>query len=431
MKRYLFAGLFAVATPPLADAHASLPVIGWSVSQGHSATGSKICTLFGGFGEHSAIAWVADSASPPQHLTLVFDDGGVRPRSQTVESQLMIGTYRSSPLAIPGTIRFGQFKASLTKQTLEPFLHLFAHRGSMTVALEGETPVSLSLKGSAAAAQGLQRCEMVENIPQQFKATVRVATARHHHSHVRLARAAPSASVSSTIVSKPLPDATTPVATTMPPPVPAPAPAPVVAPAALQSSVVAPAPLPASVPPPLPTPAPSPTPAPAPAAQMAMDDMLMIAKAIEDQFVDILQDGKASYENSNDQSLSAGARANRAGDLCALLGNAKDANDWTGTVSDVSSGDEGRAVLVVKLADGVTVGTMNGSSSGTADAASIEPASDLFKTVSQLHVGEHVLFSGHFFPSDADCIKVTSPTEDGAMISPNFIMKFNSVAEQH
>ena len=107
------------------------------------------------------------------------------------------------------------------------------------------------------------------------------------------------------------------------------------------------------------------------------------------------------------------------------------ANEWTGTISNVSSGEQGPAVLMVKLTDGVTVGTMNGSTPDSANGSLIEPASALFKTVSQLHVGERVLFSGQFLPSNADCIKETNPTEDGAMTSPSFVMKFTTITEQH
>jgi hypothetical protein len=171
---------------------------------------------------------------------------------------------------------------------------------------------------------------------------------------------------------------------------------------------------------------PLPAPTSPPNAQVALlNDMLLIARAIEDQFLAILQDGKASYENTSDATLSLGARANRAADLCTLLGNERDAVDWTGTISDLSSSG---SVLAVKLANDITVGTSSPSDSQS--ASMIDPASDLFNTISQMHVGERVRFSGNFFPSNSDCIKETSLTPKESMTSPYFLMKFTAVAPQ-
>jgi len=156
-----------------------------------------------------------------------------------------------------------------------------------------------------------------------------------------------------------------------------------------------------------------------------MNDMLLIAKAIEDQFLAILQDAKVSYQNTSDATLSLGARANRAADLCTLLGNDRNVVDWTGTISTLS--DSG-SVLAVKLANDVTIGT-SGASDGQA-ASMIDPASDLFNTVSQMHVGERIRFSGNFFPSNTDCIKETSATPKGSMTAPYFLMKFTAIAPQ-
>jgi hypothetical protein len=79
MKRHLLAALLAGAIPIFSHAQASVPAIGWHISPGQSLTGSKICTLFGNLSQHSDLLWVADAASPPQRLTLVFDDGGAPP----------------------------------------------------------------------------------------------------------------------------------------------------------------------------------------------------------------------------------------------------------------------------------------------------------------------------------------------------------------
>ena len=518
MKRYLIAGLLAVAMPSLADAQAPVPMVGWSVSSGHSTSGSKICTLYDVFGRHNALAWVADAANSPQRFTLLFDDGDAPPRATILVSQLTVATHGSRSLSIPGTIRFGQFRSSVEPQIMDPLLHLIVAKRSMTVALGKESPVPVNLMGSADAAQQMLDCEQAEHIAQLPTGPVRLAVAREHiarrrtghvevavarehrvqlpKAHVRVAverehrnqltkgpvrlaqadrphrarrspEAAPVASIP--IVAVALPSLRPAPAEPMSAP-----PAIAVTPSVAEPSVVAAAPLPAPLPaatpvaPPMPPPAitaapvlPAPAvataaPVPAPATtaaavtpepavaaatpssasslataeQLALNDTLLLAKAIEDQFLAILQDGKISYENTSDKELSLGARATRATDLCTLLGNDKEAIEWTGTISSVDS-SQGQRVLAVKLADGVTVGTMRSGVADHTDVPTIDPASDLFKTMSQMHVGERVRFSGQFFPSSADCIKETSPSESGSMTAPNFAITFTSVDAQH
>jgi hypothetical protein len=390
MKRYLIASFLVSAIPSLAHAKVMLPVIGWTVSPGHSTTGSNICTLFGGFGEHSDLAWVADAASPPQHFTLVFDDGGVPPRSKTSESRLTVSAPGSPPMSLSGTIRFGQFRTDLDRQDLQNLLHLFAVNRSMTVALEGQSPVLVNLTGSADAAQNMKHCETVENIPARPEDPVRVAATTRHHSAAEAA-----------------------VATPVPSPMPAKPALPALAPAA-----AAPIPIVAAA---------IPLPTPTPAARLAMSDSLLLAKAIEGQFLDILQDGRASYQNTGDEPLSQGARATRAADLCTLLGNDKEVVDWAGTIAAVSSNSQGGTRLAVKLADGITIGTMDSGSATSTDGSAIDPTSDLIQTFSRMHVGEPVTFSGTFFASETDCIKETSLTQNRSMTSPNFLFEFTVI----
>jgi hypothetical protein len=338
------------------------------------------------------------------------------------------------------------------------------------VALDGETPVPVNLKGSAGAAQDMLRCEEVQNIVQLRTAPVRIAAARPHPT-APAPRGEPAISAPPMDAAPPLPDPA-PAAKAVPapvvaiavpaspmdpaPPLPDPAPAaPAVRLPALAVATAVPMPLvamasplpqatPAAPPVPAPDPdvasaapkppvdaaTPSPAQTPAPAAQLAFDDTRLLAKAIEDQFLAILQEGKASFENTSDKALSLGARANRATDLCTLLGNDKEVIAWTGTLSELSPNGQGGGVLAVKLADGTTVGTMNSQSSDSMDPSAIALASDVLQAVSRMHIGERVTFSGHFFANNADCIKETSPTQAGSMTAPKFLMKFTAVEPQ-
>jgi len=41
---------------------------------------------------------------------------------------------------------------------------------------------------------------------------------------------------------------------------------------------------------------------------------------------------------------------------------------------------------------------------------------------------QHILFSGSFFPSDADCVQETSLTQEGSMTDPEFLFHFTDVS---
>ena len=431
MKQLLLSGVLAMAVPVIAHAQGqrSLPLIGWSAGPGLSTTGSNICTLFGGLGNHSDLALVADAANSPLNFTLLLDDGAAKPFATSSLSRLTVEASGSRPLSIPGAMRFGQFKTNLSPQALKPFMRLFVKRKSMTVALDGGFPISVNLTGSTKAAEAMKRCEIEQKMIQPAAMRVHVITAARHSP-------APTAAISAIIASTNLPP---PPALPSAPPPSAPAARPamaatpsVAAPPPSPSTPALPSPSSAAAATALPTLAMSPAaPAPAPSPQTASSETLLLAKAIEGQFVAINQDGKASYENTSDDALSRGARAARASDLCILLGDDKEAEDWTGRISNLSTGKEGVHDLSVKLADGISIEMTNVKPFTAQGDRVSDPAPDLLKTISHMQVGEPIMFSGRFFPSDVDCIQETSPTADKAMTSPNFLMTFTAVEAMH
>ncbi|MBW4024614.1 MAG: hypothetical protein HIU92_16060 [Proteobacteria bacterium] len=410
MKPWFLVGLLAIASPAVASEQDSslLPPIGWTVTPGRSSGGSNICTLAGDLGGHRALALLADAAVRPPDLTLLFDDGGVKPRPQPVPSRLTVTARGSSPLSISGSVTFGQFKTTLTRATIGPFLFLVTAKRRMTIALDGGPPILVNLEGTTVAVRALRRCEVVQNIHQPAPAPARVA----------------ATPVPPVVVAAPLP---APTASAVIAPV---APAPAVPPAlAATAPLTAPFPAPPSAAPALPGSAPmsasgaSPT-SPVP---VALDPtMRLLSQVMEAQFIAIVQDGAATYENTGNEAASRGARATRATNLCALLGHDNEAHEWTGTIVRLANGTD-RSDLSLKLADDVTVSAVKREPSHGADHAIADPVSSLVQAGPQMHIGEAVTFSGYFLPSSTDCFQEASVNEDSSMRSPNFLMNFTSV----
>jgi len=434
-KRYLLPGVLAVAIPGIARAQdpTSYPAVVWDVRPGLSTSASTICALVGDLGRHRALALIADSASPERDLILLLDDGRALPRPQASASTLMITAPGAPPLSIPGTTEFGQFKTTLQQPTSGPFLHLFEAKPNMTLALDGETPIPVNLLGTTRAAQAMERCEEEHDIPQPTVARVRVArgsrtrlrvaSAHRHHTRIALATAPLHAPPPATLPSPApaegagSPGNATPVDVTQADTAPAAAPASTTAPVAAATLMPTEAPPSVDAPPltqhPLQTPS---------------SFQLLLAKAIETQFVAVIEDGKASYQNTSDKILSLAARADRATDLCTLLGREKNAEDWSGTIDALSTSAQGWGILSVKLAYGIELTNAGPPTSG--NDFLIDPTSDLFQAVSKMHVGDEVTFSGQFFESDADCIQELSGNQDQAMASPVFLIQFTSIGVQ-
>jgi hypothetical protein len=451
VNRYLLLGLLAAATPVAAQAQApaEAPPTGWSVSPGLSETHSPVCSLVGDLGQHRALALVADAARSQLGFLLLFDDGAAQPQPQASASRLTIDASGSRPLSIPGTIRFGQFRSTLDHKSSRHFLHLFNAKSSMTVALSGEPPVSVDLTGTADATKVMKRCEEAQNIPlpaahqrlaeaatrprriAEGPRRVRAVASLHKPAVIAMddpppPAIAPSPPADALAAAPPVaaavpPPAAVPAAPVPVPPVPAAPPA-VTALADPAPSVAMATPLPVPM-----LPAPVSVPAPVPGAINPVT--LLIGKAMEVQFVVIVQDATASYRNTGNEIESESARATRAEELCTLLGHDKAADSWPGTIAALPDA-QGSGPLSVTLADGITVQTMGAGASGSGDGSMIDQGSALSDALSQMQLGEAVTFSGQFFASDADCVRELSPTQEQSMTAPSFLMKFTAVTAQ-
>jgi hypothetical protein len=148
----------------------------------------------------------------------------------------------------------------------------------------------------------------------------------------------------------------------------------------------------------------------------------------EKAFVAAVLDARAKYRAAANEMAQGALRPARATVVCAIFGTRRTANNWLGTVEKLSSNNDGKGVLSVRIADDLHLMTWNNSLSDISDHTLIEPGSALFVAASSLKERQKVTFSGTFIASDVDCVREGSITLSGSMTEPDYVMRFQRIA---
>lgn len=147
----------------------------------------------------------------------------------------------------------------------------------------------------------------------------------------------------------------------------------------------------------------------------------------EGQFVAIIDQASAAYDSGSNDMAKGAARPARARSICNAATGVQ-ASEWRGTVETLSSNNEGKGVLTVRLSPHATVSTTNNALSDSMGMHTlIDPSSDVFRAATALHEGQAVIFSGSFAQNDKDCFEEMSMTQEGSMHDPEFLFAFSSV----
>lgn len=150
----------------------------------------------------------------------------------------------------------------------------------------------------------------------------------------------------------------------------------------------------------------------------------------EKKVIAIISAAQNSSESAKNDMVRGGIKANRDNELCKLIGSGG-VHRWTGVVDNLSANSDGYGVLSVKIADNITLKTWNNSFSDTEDHTLINPSSDVFKSASNLSVGQQVVFSGKFLPdADGNCTHESSLGLTGGLSEPEFIFKFDKIEQK-
>lgn len=146
----------------------------------------------------------------------------------------------------------------------------------------------------------------------------------------------------------------------------------------------------------------------------------------QDMLVRIINDYATKYGNAANGMLQGAARPERRDAICTQF-NSPQVTNWEGTVSTLSSNNDGDGVLAITIASNVTIKTWNNSFSDIGDHTLIPHGSRLFSGAAALHEGEKVVFSGTFVPDPTDCFHEGSLTVSGAMTDPEFLFRFSAI----
>ena len=147
----------------------------------------------------------------------------------------------------------------------------------------------------------------------------------------------------------------------------------------------------------------------------------------ETQFLSIISEAKAAYDNAANGMLKGATRPVRGRKLCEVF-PAHEIKDWTGEIYKLSSNNDGHGVVTIKVARNVFVKTYNNDFSDRSYGTLIKLGSPIYQEVSQFNVGQRVRFSGTFFEDSIDCVKEISLSVDGAMTEPEFLIKFTAIS---
>lgn len=147
----------------------------------------------------------------------------------------------------------------------------------------------------------------------------------------------------------------------------------------------------------------------------------------QQKFIEIVKLAQEKSTQAENDMAKGGIKMEREQAICKVIKGT--VSNWVGTINQIDANSDGKGVLSIELASGLTVKTWNNDVSDYDTETLLLPNSPLFLKVSQMKVGQTVKFNGNFFKAheDTDCLTEGSLSLDGKIKEPEFIFKFSSV----
>jgi len=162
-------------------------------------------------------------------------------------------------------------------------------------------------------------------------------------------------------------------------------------------------------------------------AARAQTFRLDIRPDAQKNFEKITTEHNAEFTKANGNELKESTARNNRMKVLRQAG-IRSANNWVGTVDGLSTNNDGKAVLSVRINGNVSVKTRSNAFSDIGEDTLIPPGTPLFDSVASLRKGQNVRFSGNFLTGDdLDHLKTGGSTVRGAMKDTDFLMRFTSV----
>lgn len=138
-------------------------------------------------------------------------------------------------------------------------------------------------------------------------------------------------------------------------------------------------------------------------------------------FIETIQDFSAQYEAAGNELKKSAVEKKRLAALGKLKGDPRKISGWYGTIESLGTNGDGDAYLTIRLlTDNITVGTWNNSISDANSKTLIKNGSPLYDAISDMAVGNVVMFSGAIG-------RAKNMTENGRLTEPDFLFKFSKV----
>ncbi len=148
----------------------------------------------------------------------------------------------------------------------------------------------------------------------------------------------------------------------------------------------------------------------------------------EAAFVSAVQEATAAYDAARTDTAREGARLQRRGAICSNLRGTRGAvKEWVGQIVRFATTDDGSGILLVSVADHVTLGTWDNQAEDELAGHTLIPTrSPLIDMLAAMKPGETIIFSGSFVYDPVDCAREQSLTLEGSMTDPEFLFRFES-----
>ena len=146
----------------------------------------------------------------------------------------------------------------------------------------------------------------------------------------------------------------------------------------------------------------------------------------QEQFINTIENYVNGFRAAKNELQQSALRDQRKNELAKLM-RGRSVSSWVGTISQLETNTEGKAILSIRISPDVEIKTWNNALSDINSNTLIAKGSELYSSLFNLSRGQKVQFSGSFFSSETDYIEETSMTIQGSMRNPEFLFKFKSV----
>ncbi len=145
------------------------------------------------------------------------------------------------------------------------------------------------------------------------------------------------------------------------------------------------------------------------------------------KFVDTVEKARTAISDAETDLQESVALRSRDKALCGILRNNK-ATNWTGVIGRVGANGEGKAYVLVDIAEDMKVSTWNNALSDFNDNTLIPTTSSFFDNLVALKKGDPVTFSGTFLSSNNSCLSKKNLTNLFYGRDPDFLFRFSNIS---